>query len=171
MVQDQRCQLRREESRQKKERYRSERVLQTFKSTVEVITPHSSRVMSPGQKPLASTDSGSPFPVQFSITPLSSWYHPSMIGASTSSQYYAEPAFSEHRTPSTYLLSQSEPYSASQDIPPSDLDVKYYSQPNLNRREGTSSREPGAPISQLGKKVCVCPYISSGLLVVAESDS
>nr|XP_016847043.1 PREDICTED: leucine-rich repeat-containing protein 74A [Anolis carolinensis] len=42
MVRDQRRQLRLEESRQKKEKYKNDRVLETFKSAVEVATPRSS---------------------------------------------------------------------------------------------------------------------------------
>ncbi|XP_075782929.1 leucine-rich repeat-containing protein 74A isoform X1 [Pelodiscus sinensis] len=48
MIRDQRWQQRREESRQKKEKHKSERVLQTFKNAMEMVTPRSSLVMSSG---------------------------------------------------------------------------------------------------------------------------
>ncbi|CAM2116128.1 unnamed protein product [Caretta caretta] len=115
MVRDQWWQLRRKESRQKKEKHKSERVLQTFKSAVEMVTSRSSLVMCSGQKPLALPRSD---PAYFSTTSLSSWCQPATTRESTSSQNSAEPAFSEQKGPSNHQLSQSEPHSASRGIQP-----------------------------------------------------
>lgn len=88
MMRDHRRQLRKVESRQKKEKQKSERILQTFQSAVEAVTPPSSMVMSPGA---AKEDSGPLRP--FSATPLSSWHH---IVMSSSSRYSATNLSSEH---------------------------------------------------------------------------
>ncbi|KAG7237251.1 hypothetical protein INR49_032584, partial [Caranx melampygus] len=48
MMRDHRRQLRKVESRQKKEKQKSDRILKTFQSAVEAVTPHSSMVISPG---------------------------------------------------------------------------------------------------------------------------
>ncbi|KAL4613186.1 leucine-rich repeat-containing protein 74A [Arapaima gigas] len=70
MMRDHRRQLRKVESRQKKEKQKSERILKTFQSAVEAVTPHSSMVMSPGG---IKENSGGP--QHFSATPLSSWHY------------------------------------------------------------------------------------------------
>ncbi|KAJ7345028.1 hypothetical protein JRQ81_000978 [Phrynocephalus forsythii] len=128
MVRDQRRQLRLEESRQKKEKHKNERVLETFKSAVEVVTPHSSIVISPSQKSMAQTEYESPPPIHVSTTPVSSWYCPAATGMSTSSQH------SPGQTPSSNnRLSQSE--SVSRGLPNSDLEMKFYSEPNLSFSE------------------------------------
>ncbi|KAH0620474.1 hypothetical protein JD844_020982 [Phrynosoma platyrhinos] len=130
MVRDQRRQLRMEESRQKKEKYKNDRVLEIFKSAVEVVTPHSSMVISPSQKSMAPPESESPPPTHLSTTPLSSWYYPATTGLSTSSQHSAGQTLSSNNP-----LSQSEPHSASRGMPTSDLEVKFYSEPNLSCSE------------------------------------
>ncbi|XP_055361616.1 leucine-rich repeat-containing protein 74A isoform X2 [Betta splendens] len=79
MMRDHRRQLRKVESRQKKEKQKSERILKTFQSAVEAVTPHGSLVLSPGA---AREDPGGLQP--FSATPLSSWHHVLM---SSSSRY------------------------------------------------------------------------------------
>ena len=128
MVRDQRRQLKLEESRQKKEKHKNERVLETFKSAVEVVTPHSSIVISPSQKSMAQTEYESPPPTHFSTTPVSSWYCPATTGVSTSSQH------SPGQTPSSNNpISQSE--SVSRGMPNSDLEMKFYSEANLSFSE------------------------------------
>ncbi|KAJ8396849.1 hypothetical protein AAFF_G00011720 [Aldrovandia affinis] len=79
MMRDHRRQLRKVESRQKKEKHKSDRILKTFRSAVEENTSRSSMVMSPGG---AKEDSGGP--QHFSATPLSSWHH---VVMSNSSRY------------------------------------------------------------------------------------
>uniref|UniRef100_A0A670IE86 EF-hand domain-containing protein n=1 Tax=Podarcis muralis TaxID=64176 RepID=A0A670IE86_PODMU len=131
MVRDQRRQLRLEESQKKKEKHKNERVLQTFRSAVEVATPHSSMVISPSQKSVAQPEPDSPPPTRSSATPLSSWHYPAAVaGVSTSSQHSAGQAPS-----SSNPLSQSEPHSASRGMPASSLEVKFYSEPNLSCSE------------------------------------
>lgn len=150
MMRDQRRQLRLEESRQKKERDKDERVLQTFKNAVEVITPHSSLVISPSQKSLAQPEPESRPSTHFSATPLSSWYYPATTGLSTNSQHSVEQAPS-----SNHPLFQSELHSASIGMLISGLEVKYYSEPNLHCSEAPvcsnhnmAASEP-APVSNV----------------------
>ncbi|XP_024154235.2 leucine-rich repeat-containing protein 74A [Oryzias melastigma] len=88
MMRDHRLQLKKVESRQKKEKQKSDRILKTFQSAVEAVTPHSSMVISPGG---AKEESGGPQP--FSATPLSSWHH---IVMSNSSRYSVTNLSSEH---------------------------------------------------------------------------
>ncbi|KAL8169132.1 UNVERIFIED_CONTAM: hypothetical protein K2H54_038454 [Gekko kuhli] len=121
MMRDQRRQLRLEESRQKKEKDKDDRVLQTFNNAVEVITPRSSMVISLSQKSLLQPEFESRPSTHFSATPLSSWYYPCTTGASTNSQHSAEQAFS-----SNHPLFQSELHSASTDMFISSLE-----EPNL----------------------------------------
>uniref|UniRef100_A0ACB8G649 Uncharacterized protein n=1 Tax=Sphaerodactylus townsendi TaxID=933632 RepID=A0ACB8G649_9SAUR len=131
MMYDQRRQLRLEEIRQKKEKDKDERVLQTFKNAVEVNTPHSSVVISPSQKSLAQPESESRPSTHFSTTPLSMWYYSATTGASTNSQHSAEQA------PSTSQpLFQSEPHFASTGLLISGLEEKYDSKLNLHCSEG-----------------------------------
>ncbi|XP_019909695.2 leucine-rich repeat-containing protein 74A isoform X2 [Esox lucius] len=88
MMRDHRRQLRKVESRQKKEKLKSDRILKTFQSAVEANTPCSSMVISPGgvkEEPNA--------PQPFSATPLSSWHH---IVMSNSSRYSVMNLSSEH---------------------------------------------------------------------------
>ncbi|KAF7251892.1 Leucine-rich repeat-containing protein 74A [Varanus komodoensis] len=127
MVRDQRRQLKLEESRQRKEKHKNERVLETFKSAVEVVTPPSSTAISPSQKSVAQPDSESPPPTLLSTTPLSSWYYPATTRVSTSSQHSAG-----QMSASSNPLSQSNPHAASEGMPASDLQTKYYSEPNLS---------------------------------------
>ena len=89
MMKDHRRQLRKTESRQKKEKQKSDRILKTFQSAVEAVTPHESMVMSPGGG--AKEDSSGP--QHFSATPLSSWHH---IVMSNSSRYSVTNLSSEH---------------------------------------------------------------------------
>ncbi|XP_077414256.1 leucine-rich repeat-containing protein 74A isoform X3 [Vanacampus margaritifer] len=70
MMQNHRRQLRKVASRQKKEKHKSDRILKTFQSAVEAVTPHGSVVISPGD-----TKADSAGPNRFSATPLSSWHH------------------------------------------------------------------------------------------------
>ncbi|XP_039394967.1 leucine-rich repeat-containing protein 74A isoform X4 [Mauremys reevesii] len=146
MVRDQRWQLRREESRQKKEKHKSEHVLQTFKTAVEMVTSRSSLVMCSGQKPLALPKSDL---AHFPTTSLSSWCQPAITGKSTSSQNSAEPAFSEQKGSSSHQLSQSEPHSASRDMSTSDLEVKFYSQRNLSISEAQTHSQYSIATSDL----------------------
>ncbi|XP_061087305.1 leucine-rich repeat-containing protein 74A [Conger conger] len=87
MMRDHRRQLRKVESRQKKEKQKSDRILKTFRSAVEASTSHSSLTMSPG-----GTKEGSSGP-HFSATPLSSWHH---VVMSNSSRYSVSNLSSEH---------------------------------------------------------------------------
>ncbi|KAI5618852.1 leucine-rich repeat-containing protein 74A isoform X1 [Silurus asotus] len=80
MMRDHRRQLRKVESRQKKEKQKSDRILKTFQSAVEAVTPRTSIVMSPG----GIKEDSSNGPQRFSATPLSSWHH---IIISNSSHY------------------------------------------------------------------------------------
>ncbi|KPP59240.1 hypothetical protein Z043_122857 [Scleropages formosus] len=77
MMRDHRRQLRKVESRQKKEKQKSDRILKTFQSAVEAVTPRSSMVMSPGGNKESSSG-----PRRFSATPLSSWHYAVMSGSS-----------------------------------------------------------------------------------------
>ncbi|GAA6096951.1 leucine-rich repeat-containing protein 74A isoform X1 [Tachysurus ichikawai] len=88
MMRDHRRKLRKVESRQKKEKQKSERILKTFQSAVEAVTPRTSIVMSPGG--IKEDSSG---PQRFSATPLSSWHH---IVISNSSRYSVTNMSSEH---------------------------------------------------------------------------
>lgn len=130
MMRDQRRQLRLEESRQKKEKQKNDRVLQTFKNAVEVATPRGSMLISPSQKSLAQLESESPPPTHLSSTPLSSWCYPATTVPSTSSQHFAG------QTPtSDNPLSHSEQHSVSRGIPTPELKMKYYSEVNLSFSE------------------------------------
>lgn len=146
MILDQRWQLRREESRQKKEKHVSERVLRTFKSALKMVRPRGSLIMSSGQKPLSLSESD---PAHFSTTSLSSWCQPATTRASTCRQNSAEPAFNEQKGPSNHWLSQSEPHSDSWSMPASDLEVKYYSQPNLSISEAQTHSQYSTATSDL----------------------
>lgn len=129
MMRDQRRQQRMEESLKKKEKRKNERVLQTFKSTVEVFTPpRSSVVPSHSQKSLLQPEPENPPPTHLSATPLSSCYYPATSGLLSGSQHSAAPV-----SPSNNALCQSEPHSAARGMPTSDLEIKCYSQPNLRR--------------------------------------
>lgn len=116
MMRDHRRQLRKVESRQKKEKQKSDRILKTFQSAVEAVTPRSSMVISPGGP---KEDSGGLQP--FSATPLSSWHH---IVMSNSSRYSVTNLSSEH----VHLppLGRTTPYR-----PTSSPAIRSYSQPNL----------------------------------------
>ncbi|KAI4872464.1 hypothetical protein NFI96_021054, partial [Prochilodus magdalenae] len=116
MMRDHRRQLRKVESRQKKEKQKSDRILKTFQTAVEAVTPRSSMVMSPGG---AKEDSSGPQP--FSATPLSSWHH---IMMSNSSRYSVTNLSSEHvHLPMIGGTTSSRPLSSPA--------MRSYSQPNL----------------------------------------
>lgn len=115
-MRDHRRQLRKVESRQKKEKQKSDRILKTFQSAVEAVTPRSSMVISPGG---AKDDSSGP--QHFSATPLSSWHH---IVMSNSSRYSVTNLSNEHvHLP---MLGGTTPYR-----PTSSPAIRSYSQPNL----------------------------------------
>ncbi|TRY84597.1 hypothetical protein DNTS_001332 [Danionella cerebrum] len=145
MMRDHRRQLRKVESRQKKEKQKSERILKTFESAVEAVTPRSSMLISPSP---AREDSGGP--PQFSATPLSSWHH---IAMSHSSR------FSVHNLSTEQVHFPHIPNSSS------SPDVRSYSQPNLlssrprtaasgrleswcDRSMGSSGLSPGADLTR-----------------------
>ncbi|XP_071354479.1 leucine-rich repeat-containing protein 74A isoform X2 [Trachinotus anak] len=133
MMRDHRRQLRKVESRQKKEKQKSDRILKTFQSAVEAVTPHSSMVISPGG---AKDDSSGP--QQFSATPLSSWHH---IVMSNSSRYSVTNLSNEHvHLP---MLGGSTSYR-----PTSSLAMRSYSQPNL--LDDSPRSAPGKSISAQG---------------------
>ncbi|XP_036928455.1 leucine-rich repeat-containing protein 74A isoform X2 [Acanthopagrus latus] len=133
MMRDHRRQLRKVESRQKKEKQKSDRILKTFQSAVEAVTPHSSLVISPG---VAKEDSGGPQP--FSATPLSSWHH---IVMSNSSRYSVTNLSSEHvHLP---MLGGTRSYR-----PTSSPAMRSYSQPNL--LDDSPRSPPGKSISAQG---------------------
>ncbi|XP_070699047.1 leucine-rich repeat-containing protein 74A [Pempheris klunzingeri] len=133
MMRDHRRQLRKVESRQKKEKQKSDRILKTFQSAVEAVTPRSSMVISPGG---AREDSSGP--QHFSATPLSSWHH---IVMSNSSRYSVTNLSNEHvHLP---MLSGSTPYR-----PTSSPGMRSYSQPNL--LDDSPRSAPGKSISAQG---------------------
>ncbi|KAM3595434.1 uncharacterized protein V6R79_023496 [Siganus canaliculatus] len=116
MMRDHRRQLRKVESRQKKEKQKSDRILKTFQSAVESVTPRSSLVISPGGARESSSG-----PQHFSATPLSSWHH---IVMSNSSRYSVTNLSNEHvHLP---MLGSATPYR-----PTSSPAMRSYSQPNL----------------------------------------
>ncbi|KAK3537750.1 hypothetical protein QTP70_017858 [Hemibagrus guttatus] len=116
MMRDHRRKLRKVESRQKKEKQKSERILKTFQSAVEAVTPRTSIVMSPG-----GIKEGSSGPQRFSATPLSSWHH---IVISNSSRYSVTNMSSEHgQLP---MIGNAASYRSL-----SSPAMRSYSQPNL----------------------------------------
>ncbi|XP_021165711.2 leucine-rich repeat-containing protein 74A [Fundulus heteroclitus] len=124
MMRDHRRQLKKVESRQKKEKQKSDRILKTFQTAVEAVTPRSSMIISPGG---AKEESGGPQP--FSATPLSSWHH---IVMSNSSRYSVTNLSGDHvHLP---MLGGTPPYR-----PTSSPAMRSYSQPNLLAE---SSRSP-----------------------------
>lgn len=128
-MRDHRRQLKKFESRQKKEKQKSDRILKTFQSAVEAVTPHSSMVISPGG---AKEDSSGP--QHFSATPLSSWHH---IVMSNSSRYSVTNLSNEHvHLP---MLGRATLYR-----PSSSPAMRSYSQPNLLA---------DSPHSALGKSI------------------
>ncbi|XP_056282868.1 leucine-rich repeat-containing protein 74A isoform X2 [Pseudoliparis swirei] len=133
MMRDHRRQLKKVESRQKKEKQKSDRILKTFQNAVEAVTPRSSMVISPGG---AKEDSDGP--QHFSATPLSSWHH---IVMSNSSRYSVTNLSSEH----VHLPSFG---GATPCRPTSSPAVRSYSQPNLLDDSPCSS--PGKSVSAQG---------------------
>lgn len=102
--------MRKFESRQKKEKQKSDRILKTFQSAVEAVTPHGSVVISPGG---AKEDWSGPQP--FSATPLSSWHHIVMSNSSRysvsnlSNDYVHLPPIGNRPTSSPAMRSYSQP--------------------------------------------------------------
>ncbi|XP_062295757.1 leucine-rich repeat-containing protein 74A [Scomber scombrus] len=133
MMRDHRRQLRKVESRQKKEKQKSDRILKTFQSAVEAVTPRSSMVISPGG---AKEDSSGP--QHFSATPLSSWHH---IVMSNSSRYSVSNLSNEHVHLS--MIGGTTPYR-----PTSSPAMRSYSQPNL--LDDSPRSAPGKSISAQG---------------------
>lgn len=133
MMRDHRRQLRKVESRQKKEKQKSDRILKTFQSAVEAVTPRSSMVISPG-----GTKEDSSGPQHFSATPLSSWHH---IVMSNSSRYSVTNLSNEHvHLP---MIGGTTPYR-----PTSSPAMRSYSQPNL--LDDSPRSAPGKSISAQG---------------------
>ncbi len=139
MMRDHRRQLRQVESRQKKEKQKSDRILKTFESAVEAVTPRSSMIMSPGA---AKEESNGLQP--FSATPLSSWHH---IMMSNSSRYNMS---SEH----VHLPMIRNPSSSP--------GMRSYSQPNLFTSIPKPS--PSKPASAQGMHSRSNPSVSSSHL-------
>ena len=149
-MRDHRRQLRKAESREKKEKQKSDRILKTFQSAVEAVTPRGSLVMSPGGGG-GKEDSGGP--QHFSATPLSSWHHIVMTNSSRysvtnlSSEHVHLPMLGgagHHRPPSSrsYLLDDSD----------ADLDHGKLSRtanhltrsrPALNKTKGKKKKKKG----------------------------
>ncbi|XP_049595401.1 leucine-rich repeat-containing protein 74A isoform X2 [Syngnathus scovelli] len=103
MVQNHRRQLRKVASRQKKEKHKSDRILKTFQSAVEAVTPHGSVVISPGD-----TRENSTGPHRFSATPLSSWHHIVMSHSGTVSNTSSDHLpMSAGVTPSRFIKSSN----------------------------------------------------------------
>ncbi|XP_033980806.1 leucine-rich repeat-containing protein 74A [Trematomus bernacchii] len=135
MMRDHRRQLRKVESRQKKEKQKSDRILKTFQSAVDAVTPRSSMVISPGGP---RDDSSGPQP--FSATPLSSWHH---IVMSNSSRYSVSNLSNEHvHLP---MLGGTTPYR-----PTSSPGMRSYSQPNL--LDDSPRSAPGKSVSAQGMR-------------------
>ncbi|XP_072313791.1 leucine-rich repeat-containing protein 74A [Eucyclogobius newberryi] len=122
MMRDHRRHLKKVESRQKKEKQKSDRILKTFQTAVDAVTPQGSMVMSLGT---GKEDSAGPHP--FSATPLSSWHH---IVMSHSSRYLSN----DHVHLPT--LGSSTHYR-----PTSSPAMRSYSQPNLLDDSPLTSRE------------------------------
>ncbi|XP_069049270.1 leucine-rich repeat-containing protein 74A [Lepisosteus oculatus] len=118
MMRDHRRLLRKAESRQKKEKQKSERILKTFQSAVEAVTPRSSMVISPGGAKEGEESGG---PQHFSATPLSSWHHAVM----TNSSRYSAPDTDSDRVCLPRIGSQARPLFLS------TPEVRSLSQPNL----------------------------------------
>ncbi|KAM4625889.1 leucine-rich repeat-containing protein 74A-like [Polymixia lowei] len=133
MMRDHRRQLRKVESRQKKEKQKSDRILKTFQSAVEAVTPRGSMVMSPGG---AREDSSGP--QHFSATPLSSWHH---IVMSNSSRYSVTNLSNEH----VHLPALG---GAGLHRPPRSPAMLSYSQPNL--LDDSPRSGPCKPVSAQG---------------------
>lgn len=115
-MRDHRRQLKKVESRQRKEKQKNDRILKTFQSAVEAVTPRSSIIISPGG---AKEESSGPQP--FSATPLSSWHH---IVMSNSSRYSVTNLSSERvHLP---MLESASPFRAT-----GSPAMRSYSQPNL----------------------------------------
>ncbi|KAI4803669.1 hypothetical protein KUCAC02_025330 [Chaenocephalus aceratus] len=134
MMRDHRRQLRKVESRQKKEKQKSDRILKTFQSAVDAVTPRSSMVISPG----GPRDDSSGGPQPFSATPLSSWHH---IVMSNSSRYSVSNLSNEHvHLP---MLGGTTPYR-----PTSSPGMRSYSQPNL--LDDSPRSAPGKSVSAQG---------------------
>ncbi|XP_043119420.1 leucine-rich repeat-containing protein 74A [Puntigrus tetrazona] len=142
MMRDHRRQLRKVESRQKKEKQKSDRILKTFESAVEAVTPRSSMIISPGA---AKEDPGGLQP--FSATPLSSWHH---IIMSTSSRYSVNNMSSEH----VHLPMIANPSSSA--------GMRSYSQPNLFA--GVPKPSTSKPSSAQGMHSRSNPSVSSSKL-------
>ncbi|KAL0170834.1 hypothetical protein M9458_035430, partial [Cirrhinus mrigala] len=104
-------QMMRDHRRQLRKKQKSDRILKTFESAVEAVTPRSSMIISPGA---AKEDSSGLQP--FSATPLSSWHH---IIMSNSSRYSVNNMSSEH----VHLPMIGNPSSSP--------GMRSYSQPNL----------------------------------------
>ncbi|XP_070402884.1 leucine-rich repeat-containing protein 74A [Nothobranchius furzeri] len=133
MMRDHRRQLKKVESRQKKEKQKSDRILKTFQSAVEAVTPRSSIIISPGD---AKEESNGPQP--FSATPLSSWHH---IVMTNSSRYSVSNLSGEQiHLP---MLSGSASYR-----PTSSPAMRSHSQPNLLANSPHSA--PGKSTSAQG---------------------
>lgn len=132
-MRDHRRQLRKVESRQKKEKQKSDRILKTFQTAVEAVTPRSSMIISPGGPREDSSD-----PQRFSATPLSSWHH---IVMSSSSRYSVSNLSNEH----VHLPSFG---STTPHRPTSSPAMRSFSQPNLLDDSPRSS--PGKSISAQG---------------------
>uniref|UniRef100_A0A2I4CZ82 Leucine-rich repeat-containing protein 74A n=1 Tax=Austrofundulus limnaeus TaxID=52670 RepID=A0A2I4CZ82_AUSLI len=115
MMRDHRRQLKKVESRQRKEKQKSDRILKTFQSAVEAVTPRSSIIISPGG---AKEESSGLQP--FSATPLSSWHHIAM-----SHSRYSVTNLSSERV-HLPMLESASPYRAT-----SSPAMRSYSQHNL----------------------------------------
>ncbi|KAM9777594.1 uncharacterized protein lrrc74a [Neosynchiropus ocellatus] len=132
MMRDHRRQLRKVESRQKKEKQKSDRILKTFQSAVEAVTPHGSVVMSPG-----GSKENSSGPRHFSATPLSSWHHIVMSGSGR----YSVANLSHEHLP---RLGSTTSYR-----PTSSPAMRSYSQPDL---DDMARSERGKSRSALGAR-------------------
>ena len=130
-MKDHRRHLRKTESRQKKEKQKSDRILKTFQSAVEAVTPRESMVMSPG-----GAKDNSSGPQHFSATPLSSWHH---IVMSNSSRYSVTNLSSEHVHLPHHHHQQQRPTSSPA--------MRSYSQPNL---DDSPRSVPGKTVSAQG---------------------
>ncbi|MBN3292219.1 LR74A protein, partial [Polypterus senegalus] len=119
MMRDHRRMLRKEESRQKKEKQKSDRVLKTFHNAVEAVTPRSSMVMSVGGQRYPDDSNSLHY---FSTTPLSSWHNAVTRHCSPCS----EPNMSSEHVRFPLIASTMN------SSPESSLDVRSYSQPNLH---------------------------------------
>ncbi|XP_078089265.1 uncharacterized protein lrrc74a [Mustelus asterias] len=127
MIRDQREQIHKEETRQRKEKQKTQRVLKTLKSAMKAITPRSSIVILPNQVKLPDIQPLKSFSSQhLAGTSLSSWHHMGM----TISSRYSVPILSSIQMHRPFSHSNNGPSVSSARLS-SSVQVHSVSQPDL----------------------------------------